>query len=482
MKNRSQRTRATNGALSAWVGACSLALWGLPVASQAAEVRSEAEDGKLSGGTEVRCEIPGYSGTGYVDSFKSREAAVEIDVRAPATGFYHLVLGYAAYLPKYNPVFVNGSMQRLLYFPRTWGFAETVVGRVYLDAGANVIKIGSDWGEIAVDYARIEAAAEPVKFALSDKPVTPGASPEARALFAKLTGLFGSKILAGQQDELGRRRPNLEAIAGKLPAIVGFDLMNSSGAYNRPDGQIARARDLALEQGGIVTISWHWFSPLGAMDPVWKSFGADQTTFDIRRVSDPDSAEHEAVIRDLDLVAAQLAVLRDARVPVLWRPLHEAEGGWFWWGAGGPEAAKGLYRLMFDRFTRVHKLNNLLWVWTSTDSPHAHQWYPGDDVVDMVGADIYPSDGVRGTFLAAFDVLRETTRGRKAIALCETSAVPDADRLAAERADWLWFLIWDDYIERSDINPPERIRAAYRSEQVITLDELKQWSSGGAEH
>lgn len=98
--------------------------------------------------------------------------------------------------------------------------------------------------------------------------------------------------------------------------------------------------------------------------------------------------EYWATIRDLDAIAGQLKRLRDAGVPVLWRPLHEADGGWFWWGAKGPEATKQLYYMMRDRFINYHGLNNLIWVW-SVDKPNG-SWYPGNDHVDILGIDSYP--------------------------------------------------------------------------------------------
>jgi len=81
----------------------------------------------------------------------------------------------------------------------------------------------------------------------------------------------------------------------------------------------------------------------------------------------------------------QLKRLQDAGVPILFRPLHEAEGAWFWWGAKGPEATKELWLLLHDRLTNHHKLNNLIWVWNSL----LPAWYVGDDTVDILSADVY---------------------------------------------------------------------------------------------
>lgn len=57
----------------------------------------------------------------------------------------------------------------------------------------------------------------------------------------------------------------------------------------------------------------------------------------------------------------------------------------FQWGAQGPEPAKKLWDLVYDRITNFHGINNIIWVWNSI----AEDWYPGDDVVDILSADVY---------------------------------------------------------------------------------------------
>ena len=85
-------------------------------------------------------------------------------------------------------------------------------------------------------------------------------------------------------------------------------------------------------------------------------------------------------------MAGLLRPFSDEHIPILWRPFHEAEGSWFWWGREGAEPCKKLYRLMFERFTERHRLDNLIWV---QNSPKIEN-YPGDDVVDIISRDLYP--------------------------------------------------------------------------------------------
>jgi mannan endo-1,4-beta-mannosidase len=113
---------------------------------------------------------------------------------------------------------------------------------------------------------------------------------------------------------------------------------------------------------------------------------AGATDFNVATaLADTTNANYTLILRDIDAIAVQLKRLQSAHIPVLFRPLHEAEGGWFWWGAQGPEPSKKLWVLLYNRLTNYHKLNNLIWVWNSI----AESWYPGDSIVDILSADVY---------------------------------------------------------------------------------------------
>lgn len=100
------------------------------------------------------------------------------------------------------------------------------------------------------------------------------------------------------------------------------------------------------------------------------------------------------MMADIDDVARELLKLRDAGVPVLWRPLHELNGDWFWWGKCGPEAFQRLWKLLYTRYTETFGLNNLIWVFGYTSQPDA-AWYPGDAYIDIAGADNYATGTAR---------------------------------------------------------------------------------------
>lgn len=435
----------------------------------------EAEDAKLVGLT-VESQAPGFSGRGYVTGFDREDDALEFTVQVPATGLYDLVIGYrAAYGEKRLNLQVNGRGHGEVVLFASAAFADTAPVKTLLSGGTNTIKILSGWGWYDVDYIRLSPAQPPAPSPLSKELVNPNATPEARALMSLLVDLYGKAILSGQQEY--RNLVWLADNVGKLPAIVGFDFMDDSPSRVER-GARSNETQLAISwhrQGGIVTFVWHWNAPKDLIDQPgkewWRGFYTEATTFDVAyALSHPESEDYQLILRDIDAIAAKLKELQDAGVPVLFRPLHEAEGRWFWWGAKGPEPAKALWRLLYDRLTHHHGLNNLIWVWNSV-SP---EWYPGDDVVDIVSFDSYPPPGDYGPVIHQYERLVSLTQGKKLIALTENGAIPDPDLLPVYGAYWSWFCTWTgDFLTGGSHNSLEHLRKVYHSEYVITLDELR---------
>jgi hypothetical protein len=205
------------------------------------------------------------------------------------------------------------------------------------------------------------------------------------------------------------------------------------------------------------------------------AFYTKDTAFNISRAVISSTPENAAILQDLDSVADELEILRDAHVPVLWRPLHEANGRWFWWGAGGPEPMKTLWRLMFESFTVKHRLNNLIWVFSPGAETDLARWYPGDAFVDIVGVDHYPMDGNHGAAKDIFDELVQMTRGKKLVALGENGPIPDIGNLVREKAGWLFFTTWSGSILFEKTSPQE-LREDYYHPYVLTLTDLPNLS------
>jgi mannan endo-1,4-beta-mannosidase len=323
--------------------------------------------------------------------------------------------------------------------------------------------------------ALVLTAAQTAVASGADTPVTPGASPEAQSLLAYFSDIYGKKILSGQQE--GGRGTNdlcfelnyLTNTTGKLPALLAMDFLFCTDRSGKRDEQhlvVKRAIDWYAHRKGVVAFCWHWFAPTGE-----KGFYTKDTKFDLARGMTEGTPEHAALLRDLDTIARELELLRDAHVPVVWRPMHEVNGRWFWWGAQGPEPYKKLWWLMFENFTVKHKLNNLIWVFSPGAETDLADWYPGDAYVDIIGQDYYPMDGSHGPAKDVFNELVAFGRSNKLVALSENGPIPDPAQLVGEKAGWLFFTTWSgDMLTKN--NSKEQLFKVYNDPYVLNLGDL----------
>lgn len=301
-------------------------------------------------------------------------------------------------------------------------------------------------------------------------PVDPQATAATRMLLAKLSGDYGKVTWSAQQD--AAELAYIQKTTGRSPLIVAGDFMDYSPTrvvhgtlpVHYTEEMIALGR-----AGHVLAFSWHWNAPAHLLNtadrPWWRGFYTKATTFDVAAaLANPGSAEYALILRDIDTIALQLKKLAAAGMPVLWRPLHESEGGWFWWGARGPEPFKQLWRLLYQRLTEHHGLHNLIWVLTSEDPA----WYPGDDVVDVVGVDAYPRNRA-DTLSGRWGKLRARFDGKKLIALTEFGGVPDIERMRSAGVTWSWFMPWTGENGPSSM-PADAIIRIYNSPAVVTLE------------
>ena len=316
------------------------------------------------------------------------------------------------------------------------------------------------------------AAAAPVPEKLAD----PLAAPAARVLMQNLVNDYGRRTWSGQHE--ARAIPFIEKTTGRRPLIVEGDLVNYSPSRvargSQPTNYTENLITLA-KAGHVIACCWHWNAPTNLLDtpdqPWWRGFYTPATTFDLAKaLADTNSADYGLLLRDIDTIAVQLKKLSDANIPVLWRPLHEAPGGGFWWGAKGPQPFKQLWRLLFHRLTTDHGLHNLIWVF-STDKPNLNfEWYPGDDVVDVIGFDGYPKDRT-DVLKPAWERFMKRFDGNKLIALTEFGGVPDIERMQQHDVRWAWFASWTGEFGPSGpaSSPTNVVVRTYQSPTVVTL-------------
>jgi mannan endo-1,4-beta-mannosidase len=162
------------------------------------------------------------------------------------------------------------------------------------------------------------------------------------------------------------------------------------------------------KKGSLVTICRHAVPPT-ADEPVTfqpprkvaadslESIQGQLTDEQFKELLTPGTRLYIRWARQVDSVAVYLKQLQDAGVPVLWRPYHEMNGDWFWWGGRvGEYSSADLYRQLFDRYVNYHKLTNLIWVW-NVDRPSTpirifSNFYPGSEYLDILSLDVYGSD------------------------------------------------------------------------------------------
>lgn len=431
----------------------------------------EAEKAVLSGNAVVDNSIAGFSGTGYVNQ---KDGDITFKVNLPGTGKYKIGFRYCnGNQYKENDLVVNGVRLSTLAFDATTEWKTVYVDKVALKSGENTIAIKKNWGWIYLDYIDVKPADADIPFVLAENLVTTSSSQEAKNLYAFLKENFGKKVISGAMANYSTGIEEAQWMhdnTGKWPALTGFDFIN----YTRDWGTInftelvSNAKEW-WSNNGIVTIMWHWRDPLKKTD----GFYTKDTSFDVSKMSDVNSPEYKALVADIDVVAGYLKQLQDNNIPVLWRPLHEASGKWFWWGAQGAEPCKALWKLMYDRLVNVHKLNNLIWVWTTDTAGDALNWYPGDNYVDVIGLDIYPGENQHGSQYVAFDKVKTLYGGKKIITLSECGSIPAVNDMFENGDVWSWIMPWNgDYTRSDKHNGATYLKSLFSDDRVITRDKM----------
>ncbi len=317
-----------------------------------------------------------------------------------------------------------------------------------------------------------------------------------KKVYDYLCDIYGKQMLTGQMeaawnsDSKGNKGDQememLETQFGKLPALRGLDYINDDFA-----GVNERAKAW-WEKGGLVTICWHT--------------GVDASTYDASKADTPDidklltdgTEENKTWMAKLDKVAEALAELQEAGVPVLWRPFHELDGGWFWWSKSGPEGFKKVWTHMYDYFTNEKKLNNLIWVLGYSgkinefdsngdgekDKIEWKEWYVGDEYCDIVGSDTYDfnkNDAGGRVNKTGWDLL-DTIGSSKPRAFHECGRMGNSEDFKSTGCTWLWFMVWHngdskEYVKKANIDHNlDNFKDMYENEFTVTLDELPDWN------
>ena len=449
------------------LSAALIALGAVPVAAGAAEKVYEFESGTVYDTGDNVTQAVSLSGASGGEAIDLRDAgdSVTLKVTADSAGVYKLNIRYSQPYDeggKYQDVIVNGQNvgQILCGFTGEGKFSNVGISAA-LRAGENTVTVQGSWGWTFLDCLTAEAGSS-AGTSVSGSLSNPNASAQTRSLYSFLCDTYGKHVISGQQESTWMGSENYEfdiikRASGKYPALRGLDYMGDDfSGCNR------RAKSW-YQQGGIVTICWHCGSDFSGSHT--ESMNSE---LNWSKALTEGTAEYNALIAGMDKGAKALLELKEAGVPVIWRPFHEFDGKWFWWGKGGAENFKKLWRIMYDRYTNYWGLDNLIWNLGYCGDVN-DGWYPGDEYVDIIGADTYVNhtDSLVGIYSKTAQV------AQKPVCLHENGPIPDPDKLEADGSKWLWFMTWHtSFIDSNEINTASYLNKVYNSDYLLTLDEL----------
>ena len=278
------------------------------------------------------------------------------------------------------------------------------------------------------------------------------ATAETKALFANLKKLQENKILVGHHDATmyghnwsgDEQRSDIKDVTGSHPALIGFDfalITNKPSDMTNNRTELLQKRMIeTYNRGGVVTMCWHSDNPLNG-ESAWVD--TTKTVGNTVKELLPGGKAHEAYVYKLKQIAqmAQNTVGADGKlVPIIFRPFHEMEGGWFWWGRPHrtPEELIALWRFTVEYLRDNLQVHNFLYAFSPDCKFFTRQEYlidyPGDNYVDVVGMDNYwdfRPDGANDQVLAGkkIKIVSDLAQERgKIAAMTETGleSIPDS--------------------------------------------------------
>ncbi len=448
----------------------------------------EAENGKLSNDMSVISNGNASDGKS-VGKFESNSSYCQISITVPADAIYDIVIRSMAIGPyKENDLYADGKKVGT-FVSKPDNFSNYTVCAVTLKKGSHTLTVKKSWGWIELDKITVKTGAKISNstYNVTSSLVNKNSTANTKKLYSFLKDSYGKYVITGQQCDGGINGNEFKAIknlTGDYPALLGLDLMDytpSRTAFGTSSSAVEKAIEFA-DKGGIVTLCWHWNAPTEYLnstannsDGWWGGFYTKSSKFDIAKVMNGQDAKGKKLIdRDIKEIAKQLKRLEKAGVPVIWRPLHEASGGWFWWGAKGSDAYKKLWKYLYKELTNTYGCNNLIWVYNGQSA----DWYPGDEYVDIVGEDIYPGNHVYDPQVSRFKQAINYGSKTKITALTENGCIFDIDSAVSINALWSWFMTWGNEFTVNGSNYSEKyteksvIKKMYASKYSLTLGSL----------
>ncbi len=461
------------------------------------ETTAASESGNSSESDEKK---PKYSGGCCVTGFKpDGSTSVTFEVEAPSNQHYDLAFSISSERLVDCRVALNGTEISKFKTMNDGEFTLITLYGVFLVKGKSEIELRPENGNLKLDYLKLanNTSLSSIRYDAEGDLANKEAGESAKELMTFLTENYGKYTLTGQYAS-NEKNEELELVyrtTGKYPAIR-FSAMHTSGTSFDSTFKDIDACAEWHRKGGIVGLMWYWEAPskkpsVYAKDTDFKLSEAVTDTElamltqeEIRGLYGEGKISEQCygVMLDIDNMAGQLMSLKNKGVPVLWRPLHESYGDWFWWGASGVDAYKWLWNLMYKRYTEYFELDNLIWVWNG----QSESTLVDKNTFDIASLDIYMQpDKDYGSRYEQFLALQKIVGKEKLIALSECSVVPDIDASFRDNAVWSFFGLWYGKYLRNDENEfaetyisRDNFIHVYNSDGAITLDELIKLRGG----
>lgn len=457
----------------------------------------EAENAVFKGSLSVSFSKDNYSGEGYVSGFiEGGKSSVTFNINVPSNQHYDISFNIAAESDALCSVSLNGRKLTTFKTDSSGKFTQVTLRGVFLVKGLSSIEVTPDGKNVCIDYLKLtnSTTLKDGDYSADGELSNENAADAAKELMSFLTENYGKYIITGQYaaDNDNSELDLIYRTTGKYPVIRFSNLTVPRGSFDESFKTINAAADW-YRSGGISCVSWYWNSPSQK-----SSIKTDECDFSLKNaVTDKEiamlsqeeirglyaegdiSGECYSLILDIDNIAGQLTSLKNKGVPVLWRPLPEGSGSWYWWGADGTEPYKWLWDLLYARLTNYFELDNLIWIWNgqSRDS------LVDKSTFDIAALDLYieSEKDYGGRFYEKFAATRKFLGSDKLIAISECGSVPDVDGAFRDNAVWSFFGLWfGKYIENEngelseEFTSREALIHAYNSDGSLTLDEYRK--------
>ena len=444
-----------------------------------------------------------FDGTGYV-KLRAEDTLTHI-LNANTAQHYRIILAARSTVGAAVTLEVGGTVCGAFYIParvpndfNALSFEYSAIDSVYLTPGQNVMRFYVAEGSVDIDYIIAESgsAVSSEYYSVGSACINPSASIHTVNVMKYFSEVYGNSVLTAQNVSPASNA-EIDAVynaTGRYPAIRSGEI-----AYALSDGDenkklIEKELELALDwtkKGGLQAYTWHWYSPNYRRGTEIGDFNLDgvfenQRPDEIALMGDEELAAHidngymrseiASLLKDIDSMAEVLKRFDSENATVLFHPLPDGDSGLYWWGRD-PETYQILWRIVFDRMCRYHKLKSLIWVWDGSNM----DYYPGDGYVDIIGQSFYETSDA--SFAGRFSSISSLTVAHKMLSVSSCDVLPNINYMFRDNAIWLWtaagsgdFTLNMNGALSESYNSVQYVKFLYNCKNSIALDELPDFN------